>query len=361
MRDHVDAAGQRRSPPGFCSPRPPRRTLRIRHHHQSGKRANVAIGTNCGLAISTDSGGNWTYVNPFGGTGADDVWDVVIHNGGISDACGAGGHARSTDGGTPDHRHDEPLPAGRCSMQSPRPWFLCALRPVGTAISRATDGGATWPDTLSPIPNPSASNRPPAPRGAIRCDKSPGRRTTYELWMGWRCRQRSCSLPDARARRARRCPESDSPRTTWTAERRSGATRRYGRCGLRSTAWANKRLPILRSNDGGVYFNHAHHKSLGCHTPTWEQPTNGAPSWPLAVQHDGARVQAGATTRISNLGARDQRLLSSIDAGARIPALEQRRDCCDARDDGGRDETASLLGVLLLARTGKRCSSRNRE
>src|SRR5438874_3241878 len=61
---------------------------------------NVFVGTNCGVARSTDSGATWTFVDPTPGTTASDVWDVVAQSGGTIDVGGDDGHRRSTDHGT---------------------------------------------------------------------------------------------------------------------------------------------------------------------------------------------------------------------------------------------------------------------
>src|SRR3989337_2323370 len=53
---------------------------------------NVYVGTNCGLAVSTDSGLNWIYLDPTPGDPADNIWDVIVHDGGIIDICGDDGH-----------------------------------------------------------------------------------------------------------------------------------------------------------------------------------------------------------------------------------------------------------------------------
>ena len=74
----------------------------------------VYAATNCGLAISTDGGQNWRYVNPMGAGGARRLVDVIVHGGGI-DVCGDIGHRRSTDGGTTwsgPSATGNPLPGG---------------------------------------------------------------------------------------------------------------------------------------------------------------------------------------------------------------------------------------------------------
>src|SRR2546423_14341 len=59
--------------------------------------AHVFVGTNCGLARSTDGGLNWTFINPGPSPLATNVFGVLVHHGGIIDSCGSGGHRRSTD------------------------------------------------------------------------------------------------------------------------------------------------------------------------------------------------------------------------------------------------------------------------
>ncbi len=62
---------------------------------------DIYVGTNCGLAISTDAGLTWDYVDPTPGDGGGaNVWAVNVHNGGIIDVCGTDGHQRSTNNGT---------------------------------------------------------------------------------------------------------------------------------------------------------------------------------------------------------------------------------------------------------------------
>ncbi len=60
----------------------------------------VLVGTDCGIAQSSNSGGSWTLVNP---PGNFQIWDVKVRS--VSghlqvDACGDGGYVRSNDGGS---------------------------------------------------------------------------------------------------------------------------------------------------------------------------------------------------------------------------------------------------------------------
>ena len=75
----------------------------------------VYVGTNCGLAISSDAGATWSYVDPTPDDPATNVWDVVAHHGQIVDLCGDDGHFRSVDGGT-TWIAGSGLPSGLCSI-----------------------------------------------------------------------------------------------------------------------------------------------------------------------------------------------------------------------------------------------------
>jgi uncharacterized repeat protein (TIGR01451 family) len=60
----------------------------------------ILVGTDCGIAKSTDSGSTWTLVHP---PGNNQIWDVKARQVGGNlqvDACGDGGYVRSNDGGT---------------------------------------------------------------------------------------------------------------------------------------------------------------------------------------------------------------------------------------------------------------------
>jgi hypothetical protein len=227
----VDAAGQRRSSRGFLPrPRPPRRTLRIRHHHQSGKRRQRRH--------------------------RDELWARHLHRLGRqldlrqslrrhrSGRCLGRRDSQRRDHrrlrrGRPcpvdrwrddlDHRHDEPAAGGSMLDRSLPDRVLCALRHRGHRDFRERRRRRYLAAHFHQS-QPSGSN-------SLRCDKSPGRRQLR--LVVWRCRQRSCRLHDARARRRRRCPAMPHEYLDRGERRR---TRRYGRCGLRSRR-GEQRLP----------------------------------------------------------------------------------------------------------------------
>ena len=77
--------------------------------------AIVYVGTACGIAITTDRGKTWNFVNPNPADAADMVWDVLAQPGGIVDACGNDGHSRSPNSGR-NWAPTKTLPSGMCSL-----------------------------------------------------------------------------------------------------------------------------------------------------------------------------------------------------------------------------------------------------
>jgi photosystem II stability/assembly factor-like uncharacterized protein len=215
---------------------------------------NVYIGTNTGLAISRDSGATWQFVDPTPGDSADNVWDVVVHDGGIIDLVGDDGHRRSTDGGmTWTTATSSPLPSGVGSIAvSPdEPYVLFAV--VGVTIFESDDGGASWPNVLV---NPRPQGR--VPYVVTNQRSGPG----FNLWFGdvglyWTTCQ-SGNRPGG----APRCPANN-----WTP---SFSHSDVGDLALDPTVGTDA-CPVLCSNDGGIYYNAAT-SAPACHTPQWTQP-----------------------------------------------------------------------------------------
>src|SRR5262249_46281418 len=137
---------------------------------------NVFIGTDCGLAISTDSGATWMFVDPRTpddnpGQQATNVWDVVVQAAdvqaphGIVDICGGRGHRRSTDWGatwTSSAPGARKLPEGRCSIAvSPHEsHVLFVAASTDHHIYESDDGGTTWTDLGTPDSGSESQGRP---------------------------------------------------------------------------------------------------------------------------------------------------------------------------------------------------------
>ncbi len=285
----------------------------------------VYVGTNCGLAISTDAGSTWRFVDPTPNNGANDVWDVVVHHGGTIDLCGDDGHRRSTDGGatwTTARANGTPLPAGICSIAaSPdEPHVLFAVS--GTLIFETDDGGGSWNTEFT---NPSEQGRIPF----VLTNDRAGR--NFDLWFGDTSLHRaSCVTPTAPAPGgSARCPASSSWAGAFTRD--AGAHDDMGDVLFSKSAQGTVACPLLMSSDGGVYFNTRTTAST-CQTPHWQQPdTTPRGLWVFGM--NGVHVD-GADKEELYFGNQDDGTYASANAGAASPTW-QNTDCCDSFDVAG--------------------------
>ncbi|MDD5296225.1 MAG: sialidase family protein [Rhodocyclaceae bacterium] len=279
--------------------------------------ANVYVGTNCGLARSTDSGVTWNYVNPTGVGAARNIWDVVVHHGGTVDICGDDGHYRSTDGGTTwSTAAASPLPGGRCSIAASPDEAHVLFAVVGTSIYESDNGGQSWPVTYA---NPSSQGRIPF----VEVNDRTG--AAYDLWFGdvklWRA---SCTTPAAAAPGgAARCNASAAWSGPYT--RAAGAHDDSGAIAF-DTQMANDRCPRIFSSDGGVFRNTTT-ASPACHTPAWEQPTvTPTALWNMAMSGVSA---AGEDAEHLYHGNQDNGSFGTTNAGAATPTWKND-NCCDS-------------------------------
>ena len=195
---------------------------------------------------STDAGVTWNFVDPTPATGAQTVWDVVVHHGGIIDICGDDRHRRSTDGGatwtTATGTPLQPLPSGRCSLTVSPDEDYVLFAASGTTIFESDNGGQSWQNNY---PNPSSQGRIPF----VATNQRAG--ATYDLWFGDVSLHRAtCTTPNPAAPGgAQRCNAS----TAW-ANATTGAHNDSGDIAF-APGVANDACPILFSSDGGVYRN----------------------------------------------------------------------------------------------------------
>ena len=280
---------------------------------------NVFIGTNCGVARSTDGGVTWSFVDPTPATPASDVWDVHVQGGGptsqgIVDICGDDRHYRSTDGGTTWTGGSAGLPAGQCQITSSPDESYVLLATVGSRIFESDDAGATWPSELT---NPGTGSRDPFIATNQRSDF--GGNNVFDLWYGdLIANQTSCTTPAAPAiGGAARCPIN-----SWNPEN-NGEHADQGDIAFDPTVTVDA-CPTIVSNDGGVYRNTL--TGAGCQTPVWLQPTKTPHAmWLYAMA--GAH-QAGATNEDLYLGAQDNGTHASTNAGTGTPTWAETT-CCD--------------------------------
>ncbi len=335
---------------------------------------NVYVGTSCGLAISNDSGSTWQYVDPTAADGADDIWDVVVHHGGIIDLCGNDGHRRSTNGGTNFTTATAggiPLPAGRCSIAASPDESYVLFAVAGGSIFESDNGGGTW--------NTQFVN--PAPQGRIPfvvTNQRAGR--AFDLWFGDVSLFRAgCTTPVTPAvGGTARCPASNTWAGPFTrgvgghddmgdlvfsrpprveppnriqclqdcADELDACMETAGRPGgpLKSqclTAFSRCRqrcntppppsegCPLLMSSDGGVFFN-TRGVSPACQTPAWEQP-NVTPHGLWLFGMDGADIGGNAAAEFLYFGNQDDGTFATGSAGSPNPSWNNV-DCCDSFD-----------------------------
>jgi len=168
---------------------------------------HVFVGTNCGLAKSIDGGLNWTFINPGPRSPADIVAGVAVHDGGIIDTCGFGGHRRSIDDGqtwTGARPGGTPLPAAAICSIAPSPFESSVIfATAGPRIFESDDAGGSWNTEFA---NPKSSERVPF----VVVNRRQGR--NFDLWFGDADIFRAtCSSPLTPSTTPR-CP----PSNTWT-------------------------------------------------------------------------------------------------------------------------------------------------
>ncbi len=235
----------------------------------------VLIGTNCGLARSTDFGTTWTFLsNSLRGPLPLSVWDVIALPGGLSYACGEQGVLRSA-GGTawqkmPDPADKSGTYRGYCSIASngafpnfvvvafARTTYFDAILDIRqVAFFASFDYGQTWtkwndPDNGSPKRVPMvAVNR-----------RSDG----LDVWLG--------------GGNLFRVPCSGVPGGTLTCSAtRFGpftdsfgdTTKVHGDSGdlLFDQELQIDACPLFYSSDGGVYVNKETTTATGCQNPVF--------------------------------------------------------------------------------------------
>jgi hypothetical protein len=339
---------------------------------------HVSVGTNCGLARSTDGGATWAFINPGPAALATNVYGVVVHHGGIIDTCGSAGHRRSIDGGQTwngPQAGGSPLPAGTCSIAASPDESSVLFATVGRDVIRETDnGGGSW--------NIGFAN--PAPQGRVPFVVTNNRQgRNFDLWFGdvelFRAACRTPATPGA----GRRCP----PSSTWVnvtkgahpdmgevvftnppgfsltacrqdctnlqtrclkdcAEARDSCMAEVGEPGGRLASACVQELELCRSNcttdlnacntscngpqpeeagcpavlanDGGTYFNTLT-ESPACQTPIWTQPavnTRALWLWSLG----GANLPQSLIREALYMGTQDNGSFATLNAGAATPA-----------------------------------------
>ena len=297
---------------------------------------NVFIGTNCGVAVSNDSGATWRFVDPDPSNPASNVWDAVVQSGGqgIVDVCGDEGHFRSTDGGT-TWTAGGGLPLGRCSIAaSPDESYVLFVAAADNNVYESDNAGASWTNLGSQAPQ----GRIPFVVTNQRSDSGGANR--FDLWYSdTQLFRADCTTPNPPTQGGNaRCPTSASWSNQQTGSHWDGGDLVF------DSQVAVDACPMLYSNDGGIYY-----QTSGCQSPTWEQPNVGPHvEWLFAM--DGAN-QAGDTNEDLYFGNQDIGSWASTNAGAVNPTWSNK-DCCDVFDASA--DSNRVLYTVCCSTSGRR-------
>jgi len=278
---------------------------------------NVVIGTNCGVAVSHDSGANWTFVDPTPATTASNVWDVWFQAGGIVDVCGDDGHLRSTDNGDNWTNPVGSIPTGRCSITaSPDESYVLFVVASDNILYESDDAGAGW----TSLGQRGAQGRVPFVATNQRSDS--GGNNIFDAWYAdTQLFSAQCTTPSpAASGGALRCPAV----STWT-NRQTGAHWDAGDIAFDSGSTVDA-CPRIYTTDGGAHRNN----DLGatCQNPQWLRSNVGLHALFLWSMAGADRPGAG---EFLYFGAQDNGTFTTQTADSNPPTWANP-NCCDTFD-----------------------------
>ena len=328
--------------------------------------AEVLVGTNCGLARSTDGGDTWTRFDPTPLDPPLSVWDAVALTGGPTYACGDDGLLVSPNGQAATWTQLA-RPAGTggfCSLAvSPEETnvvFAMFANPQSYGELFGASGGAlyqgvvsldgagnatgvTWTQLANPDASIGTKTRLPF---VVANDRSVG----YDLWAGiGNVVRGTCTTPAIQ-------PAANTPRctvwtTTYTDANGTLLQNAHGDSGdmaFNSTV-AIDACPTLYSSDGGIYRN-ARTTSPTCHDPQFVGSNSGLHAFTV-WDMEGVNT-AGEDTEDLYFGTQDDGLYYTDDAGrtAAQPVWQHRigGDLYDFAADANT-VAASTNGAEILA------------
>jgi hypothetical protein len=251
----------------------------------------VFVGSNCGLARSTDSGATWTFIDPSPRNAAEQIFAVVAHDRQTVDVIGANGFFRSTDNGStwsatlagtgPVSGNSGP---GTGVAVSPQESYVLLAENLQGNIFESDDGGQTWPTSLTLPTINGANNR----QGRIPYIKTNQLTTStqFDVWYGDINVFKTTAITPSTA------APGGSPRTppnSWSSEQ-DGAHDDTGDVMFDPRARAGA-CPMLFTGDGGIYRNTTPNNP-GCQNPNWVQP-NITPHATWLWGFDGVRLGPG--------------------------------------------------------------------
>ncbi len=311
----------------------------------------VFIGTNAGVARTTDGGLTWQIIDPTPLTPANaNVWDVVVQAGGpmgqgIVDIVGDDGHLRSVDGGN-IWTNANSLPAGargRASISvSPDESYVLLVAGANGSLFESDDAGVTWTNLgrTDPI---RGGNRIPFvvsnQKSNVNVDGDAALENVFDIWTGGVSLYRvQCVTPDAPAiGGAARCPTGANPLPAgwfggFTRGGLGAGTGAHDDVGdvLFDSEVAVDAPPVMYSGDGGIYYAQTTSASpTGIANLVFEQP-DVTPHALWIYGMAGFDVAGGASENLY-IGMQDAGDFATTNLGAGTPTWHQE-DCCDIFD-----------------------------
>ncbi len=324
-----------------------------------GNTQKVFVGTNCGLAVTLNGGGVWSFVDPSPADSAEQVYAVIAHGARIVDVITDDGHFRSTDDGT----NWTPVPAGTGPVAgNSGPGSTIAVSPAESYVLLAAssnnifesdDGGTTWPTSLTLPTINGGSNQ----QGRIPFVRTNQLTTSsqFDVWFGdvnlfkTTAITPSTAAPGGAAR---------TPLNSWTNVQNGG----HWDVGdvLFDPRFQSGACPSLFSSDGGVYRN-TKRSNPDCQGPEWDQPTiTPHATWLWGM--DGARVGAGLHAVTYGLQDAGGWAATNVAEGHNPPGPNWNNyTCCDVlHNSQGPDRILSLDGQFNSGRAF-RLNLRNRD
>jgi hypothetical protein len=298
----------------------------------------VLVGTNCGLAHSTDFGTTWEFLKPIPGNAeARSVWSVVALPGGLTYVCGQDGVARSADGKTSWQKLPDPADAtgpyrGYCSMavdpSFPNAVFIVFSRvtyfdPIfdirQSAFFASFDGGQSW----IAIPHPDGEGQKRVPM-VVTNRRSYG----LDVWIGAGNLFRiPCQLSGSNPT----CTVTDVAAWVGTfTDGKNDNQKAHGDTGdvLFTPSASIDACPLLYSSDGGIFRN-TKDDDPDCHDPTFKAANWGLHAQLLLGMAGAQRPSIKAPDVYMAL--QDNGLFATLNAGPGVPPWTHGA-CCDVFD-----------------------------
>lgn len=286
---------------------------------------NVFIGTDCGVATTTNSGVTWSHVTPTSqipapsGGGNNRVWDVFVQAGGIVDVCGVDGHHRF-NGATWSGASG--LPGGVCSI---------VVSPLEANVLFATVGGGLWESQNAGGSWTQVDDNGGGRIPTVQAISTGG--NSFDLYWGSGVKLRRIGCDNSSANRCGLAGNlSDGPNLgsdiTGSSHDDTGWV-----------AFDSNSCPRYYSNDGGVFRNN------GCPGISWGRAMSGMHSmwtWDLA----GSTNVTGDSGPAVSFGLQDDGVWHTTDGTASWSSL----NCCDGFDNEV-DQDRSIFSVCCSFET----------